>query len=566
MSEETGFRQEGPVLPDPWESDPMLRGFVAREAPPDLRSAAEADLRRFATRAARELPALAADAERHEPRLVRFDPWGRRVDRIDVADGWRALHRVSAEEGLVALGHDAALGPFGRVWQLAKIYLFHPSSAFVSCPLAMTDGAARVLTLLGDDDLRRRAVPRLTARDPRAFWTSGQWMTERTGGSDVGRSETVARPDASGGYRLWGTKWFTSATTSEVAMTLARVEDAPGRADERLSLFFVETRDASGCLHDIEVLRLKDKLGTRALPTAELRLGGTPARAVGARGRGVADIAHLVNVTRIHNAICSAATMRRGLALARDWAGRRTAFGRRLTELPLHVRTLGELEVACRAACALAFETARLLGRVERGEAASGEPAELRLLTPIAKLATARWCVAAISETLEAFGGAGYVEDTGLPVLLRDAQVLPIWEGTTNVLALDAQRAIAREAALAPTLAAARRRLASLRGPDLAGAAEALGRGADGLETFAARAAGADPEAVAASARGFAFGLAWVAAGALLCEHAAWAAAHADPAEAARARAAADRWAAAPPGAPRLEAPDAGEVGLALNT
>jgi alkylation response protein AidB-like acyl-CoA dehydrogenase len=391
----------------------------------------------------------------------------------------------------------------------------------------MTDGAARLLELHGDATTRD-AFERLTTRDPARFWTSGQWMTERTGGSDVSGTTTVARRDGSGLFRLTGSKWFTSATTSQMAITLARIEGAP-EGGRGLSVFMVELRDERGALQGIRVNRLKDKLGTRALPTAELTLDGTPARLVGGEGDGVRKVASMLNVTRLYNAVAAVAGMRRAIALARDYADRRRAFGKRLIEQPLHAETLAELEARFRASFHLTFQVVELLGREECGQASEAELAVLRLLTPVAKLYTAKQAVIVASEALEAFGGAGYIEDTGLPRLLRDAQVLPIWEGTTNVLSLDVLRAIGRSDALVPWLADVRARLDDVVAPALVDAVARVRQAAERIERFAAGAV--DEEVRQASARRLAFAIARTAAAARLIEHAAWSAAnaHAEP-------------------------------------
>ncbi len=288
----------------------------------------------------------------------------------------------------------------------------------------------------GDQALIDRAVPHLLSRDLDQSWTSGQWMTETTGGSDVGRSETVAVPDRDG-WRLYGRKWFTSAVTSQMALTLARPEgNAPG--GKGLAMFYVEVRDAAGKLNGISVDRLKDKLGTRKVPTAELTLDGTRAILVGAPANGTRAIEPMLAVTRLWNSVCAVSFMRRGLALARSYAANRTAFGQPLAQLPLHADTLAALEAETWGAFLMTFLLVELNGRQEAGEIDGEQLALLRLLTPLTKLVTGKQAVAVLSEVLESFGGAGYVEDTGLPQLLRDAQVLPIWEGTTNVLALDA--------------------------------------------------------------------------------------------------------------------------------
>ena len=261
-------------------------------------------------------------------------------------------------------------------------------------------------------------------------------MTESTGGSDVGASLTRAVQEQ-GVWRLYGKKWFTSAITADMALTLARPEgNGPGGGG--LAMFYVETHDSSGAANGIRVERLKDKLGTRKVPTAELTLEGARAELVSEARNGTRHIEPMLVVTRTWNSVTSVAFMRRGLMLARSYAEQRRAFGAQLDQLPLHVDTLAGLEAETRGAFLLAFELVELMGRLEAGEIDDQQRALLRLITPIAKLLTAKQAVSVVSECIEAFGGAGYVEDTGLPTLLRDTQVLPIWEGTTNVLSLDA--------------------------------------------------------------------------------------------------------------------------------
>lgn len=445
------FFQDPPRLGNQFLTDRLLRRLTRRHLPEEVREPIEADLTRFGERVTTDILEMAEDANANEPRLVPFDPWGRRIDDIVTSRGWKELERVSAEEGLVSIAYEREHGPWSRLHQFAKLYLFSPSSAIYTCPLAMTDGAARLIEASDDAFLKERALPHLVTRDPKSFWTSGQWMTERTGGSDVGRTMTVARKGAgANNYRLDGVKWFTSATTAPMAMTLARIEEERGGAvpgSRGLSLFYLETRGSDGRLQGIEILRLKDKLGTRAMPTAELRLSGLPARLVGEPGQGVKRIATLMNITRVHNAVNSISALRRGLALAKDYARRREAFGRRLCDHPLHVETLAQLDVELAGGFALVFHLVSILGKDELGLASENERSLARVLTPLAKLFTAKQAVAGASELLEAFGGAGYIEDTGLPRLLRDAQVLSIWEGTTNILSLDIQRALSADGA-----------------------------------------------------------------------------------------------------------------------
>jgi alkylation response protein AidB-like acyl-CoA dehydrogenase len=450
---------------------------------------------------------------------VPYDAWGRRVDRIETSDAWRELDRIAATEGIVATAYERAHGAHSRIHQFARLYLYAPSSALYSCPLAMTDGAARFLEVHGDESVRP-VFAHLTSRDPNEFWTSGQWMTERTGGSDVGSTSTVARCKEGDTYSLYGAKWFTSATTSQVAMTLARIEGAAA-GSHGLSVFLIKLRDDDdGQLRNIRIERLKDKLGTRALPTAELVLEGTPAQLVGGTGDGIRKIATLFNITRVYNAVAAVAGMRRAIALASDYARRRRAFGKLLIDHPLHVETLADMQLELCAGFLLAFRVVELLGKDECGAATKSESRLLRFLIPVAKLYTAKQAIAVASEALEAFGGAGYLEDTGIPRLPRDAQVLSIWEGTTNVLSLDALRAMERSEVFDEWAADVKRRVGAVKLAELTPCTGRTLTAVLRIEQYAARAVKAGSDFQQVGARGFAFAIARTEAAALLVEHA----------------------------------------------
>jgi acyl-CoA dehydrogenase len=457
----------------------------------------------------------------NEPVHTPWDAWGNRIDQIEVTPLWRAAEQLAARHGLIALPYERTHGAWSRVHQFALVYLFTPSTDVYNCPLAMTDGAARTLSVAGNAELAARALPHLCSRDPREFWTSGQWMTESTGGSDVGLSETVARLDNEGRWRLYGRKWFTSAVTSQMALTLARPEGNPA-GGKGLALFYLETRDADGRLNNILVHRLKDKLGTRKVPTAELTLDGTLAIPVQGLNDGVKNIAPMLNVTRTWNSVSAVSYMRRGIALARDYAAKRIAFGAPLGEKPLHLDTLAGMQAEFEAAFHLTFFLVEMIGRDEAGGLSVEESGLLRLLTPIVKLTTAKQCVAVVSEALECFGGAGYVEDTGLPMLLRDSQVFPIWEGTTNVLALDALRAVSGGTALDAFGRCVGELTQTATDARLAKAARQAEQAVSDAVRWLDAASGQGSENVEAGARGFALTLGRALALALLSRHAQW--------------------------------------------
>lgn len=430
----TEFHQDPPRASNRFRTDRSLRLTLQRLLPPEIFADAAASLDRMGERAAAELPALGERAETNPPKLTPFDPWGRRVDRIDVDPAFDRLIAIGQEEGLVALPYEAPYGVHTRVVQAGLINLFDPPSAVASCPLTMSDGAAWLLKK-HDPALAAQYLPRLVART--GGWTSGQWMTEKAGGSDVGGTETVARDLGDGRFALDGIKWFTSATSADMAVALARPEGAPA-GSAGLSLFLLELRQPDGSWNGLQVRRLKDKMGTKALPTAEMMLQGTVAVPVGGLGRGVAKVASVLNIARLWAALAGPAGVGHLLMLARDYAQRRAVFGKKLRAHAMHTAWLARITAEYEAMLGLCFETALAVGRAEHG----GNTALARLLTPLTKLSCARQGIWGASELIESFGGAGYIEDTGLPRIFRNVHVHAIWEGTTNVLSHDVLRAL----------------------------------------------------------------------------------------------------------------------------
>ena len=432
--------------PNTYAADPALRSLLGAWLSPATREWAEPQLRQLGRLAAEELHLEGERCERQPPWLRTIDPWGERVDEVVYPEAWGRLAAVAARFGLAALPYEEDslrnAGAEARLVQAALCYLFEPQTATYLCPVSMTDAAVRVLLDYGPEPLCRQFVPHLVSRDPEQAWTAGQWMTEQQGGSDVGANAVEARRDG-GGWRLYGRKYFCSNVGGEMVLALARPEGAePGTRG--LGLFAVPRLLAGGERNGYRIDRLKDKLGTRGMATGEVTLDGARAELVGELDRGFAQMTPMLNITRLHNAVASAASLRRGLQLARGYAAGRHAFGRALEQLPLQRQVLVEMAVRAEAALLLTMQLAVLLGRLELGLAGDGEKLLFRFGGSLVKLYTARQAVSGASEALEAFGGAGYMEDTGIARLLRDAQVLTIWEGTTNVLSLDVMRTAAK--------------------------------------------------------------------------------------------------------------------------
>lgn len=439
-----GFTLAPPEHQNSYTSDGLLQSYLKHHIPHEIFTSLEPDLIRFGGRCAGEIWNLGQQCEQNPPYLRQTDAWGRRIDEIVTHASWKQQKRIAAEEGLISIPYHNVQGEYSRLYQVAKLFMYSPASGLYSCPLAMTDGAAKTIHSLKLD--LPDAWSHLTSRDPDFFWTSGQWMTEMRGGSDVGQAtDTIAVPQQDGSYKLYGYKWFSSATDSDMTMTLARIQDSKGgteKGSRGISMFYLKIRNQDGALNNIQVVKLKNKLGTRQLPTAELLLGGADAELVSAEGRGIPAISSMLTISRLHNTISSVAPMRKITSLARDYATRRKAFGRRLSDHPLHIQTLAKMEVETRGCSLLMLDLARQLGLHDVAAISDQDLLLLRLMTPVAKLYTAKMAVATVSEGLECFGGQGYIEDTGIPGLLRDSQVLPIWEGTTNILSLDVVRAV----------------------------------------------------------------------------------------------------------------------------
>lgn len=429
----TVFIPHAPVLKNQFLDDEVLKDYLEKITPVQFKDIVFSDLERFGEDVTKEILNLANEAEMDQPKFID-------ENHIEISNAWKELHKVCAKEGLIAIGQDKRFGSFARTYQFAKKYLFNSSSAYYSCPLAMTDGALKLLTEIKSVKPKEleEAICNLTSTDPEKFWSSGQWMTEQKGGSDVSNTETIAKFE-NDEWNLYGLKWFTSAVDSQMALTLAKPE-----GHDSLQLFFVKTYDQSGKLNNIKIKGLKNKLGTKALPTAELELCGTKAIPIGNAGEGVKLISKQFNVTRIHNALECVSSMRRQIALLQSYAEQRIVFGKELINQPLFDEVFSEIKLTHKKCFLFTMKVVQLLGLSEDNPNDELVLSQLRLLTPILKLYTAKKNITLSSEVLESFGGVGYIEDSGIPKFYRDAQVLSIWEGTTNVLSLDFLRALKR--------------------------------------------------------------------------------------------------------------------------
>jgi putative acyl-CoA dehydrogenase len=436
-----GFRTHGvenqpPPLAgfDPLACDPALTDALGREGAGDaighLRSLGGI----VGSAETREHARL---ADENRPVLRTHDRYGHRVDEVEYHPSWHWLMGTSVGWGLHGTPWVAEPGSGAHVARAAGFYLMSQLEAGHCCPISMTYAA--VPALRRDAVLAGRYEPGLRAQhyefglaepSTKTGLLAGMSMTEKQGGSDVRAGTTTATPSSDGTYRLVGHKWFTSAPMNDLFLTLAQ---APGG----LTCFVLPRVLPDGSRNAIHLQRLKDKLGNRSNASAELEYGGATGWRLGDEGRGVATIIEMVSMTRLDCVLGSAAVVRAALTEAAHHVAHRSAFGTRLADTPLMQTVIADLALESEAATALAM---RLAGAVDRGEREL-----LRLALPASKYLVCKRAPAAVAEALECLGGNGYVEESGMPRLYREAPLNSIWEGSGNVTALDVLRAVGRD-------------------------------------------------------------------------------------------------------------------------
>ncbi|KIX04743.1 uncharacterized protein Z518_05613 [Rhinocladiella mackenziei CBS 650.93] len=473
-----GFVLSLPRLENPFTSDNSYQRIVKAYLPPGVFEIVKPRLTRFAEEAVSdEINEWISNAEKQQPYVKTSDVWGKRFpyDRLITSHGWKELGRWGAKNGVISLGYEDEFQEYRRIVQHAFNYTYSASSAVFSCPVSMTSGAARLVA---------KQLPSVPPNHPfhevyrllisrQNNWISSQWMTERPGGSDLQNSETVAiyapLPQKTGphgtieegDYLVSGFKFFSSATDCNMALILAKTDSG------QLSLFVAPVRKTliidgrqQQVTNGIRIHRLKNKMGTKELPTAEIELHNVRAWLIGPLDRGIATIALLLNVTRTHNFITALSCWRRGMAIAKSFAKARTTINQPLWMFPMHLHLLANMEVKHRGALQLAFFTTAVLSFADYGFPpdnvrrnryvplpAPGKQTEvvLRTLTATAKAVICKTATLSLQECQEAMGGVGYMDEadepeTNISRLMRDTAANMTWEGTTNVLSSEVVR------------------------------------------------------------------------------------------------------------------------------
>ncbi len=424
------------------------RALLGCYLPKDLLAHLLPQLQRLGGLAGSLLDELASVADKNPPTLSVRSRAGHDIARIEKHPAYVELERYAYSEfGLAAMSHrGGVLGwpePLPPAAKYALTYLFVQAEFGLCCPVSMTDSLARTLRKFGDPALVERVLPMVTTQDFDQLHQGSMFMTEQGAGSDVGATTTRAAQSADGSWALTGDKWFCSNPDAGFSMVLARSEPIDGL--KGISLFLVPRTLADGTLNNYRILRLKDKLGTRSMASGEIRMDGAFAWLVGQRGQGFKHMADMINNSRLSNGVRAAGLMRRALTEALYVAKNRRAFGKRLIDMPLMQRQLLKMAVWTEQARTMVFQTAQALQRADQDPA--GKPL-LRILTPLIKFRACRDARKVTGDAMEVRGGCGYIEEWSDPRLLRDAHLGSIWEGTSNIVALDVLRAIEREGSL----------------------------------------------------------------------------------------------------------------------
>jgi len=432
-----------------YDTDPDLRRLLALYLPPAVLAHLQPQLQRLGALAGGVLDALAQTADKHPPTLEHRTRSGLDLQRIVKHPAYVEMERVAfGEYGLAAMSHrGGVLGwpePLPPAAKYALTYLFVQAEFGLCCPLSMTDSLTRTLRRFGSPALVERYLPGLTTQTIDDLTQGAMFMTEQGAGSDVAATATRAVPDGDA-FLLHGDKWFCSNPDAGLAMVLARIDGAPAGM-KGVSLFLLPRTLPDGTVNAYRIVRLKDKLGTRSMASGEIRLEGARAFLVGEAGRGFQQMADMVNNSRLSNGVRAAGLMRRAFGEALFVARERRAFGRRLVDLPLMRRQLLKLLLPTEQARCMVFQSAEALRRADAGEA--GAHALVRILTPLIKFRACRDARRVTGDAMEVRGGCGYIEDWADPRLLRDAHLGSIWEGTSNIVALDVLRAVRREGSL----------------------------------------------------------------------------------------------------------------------
>jgi acyl-CoA dehydrogenase len=452
-----------------YKDEPQFQALLKELLDEEFFRYADKELEAFGKKCANEIDQRARFTDREgQPKLIKYDAYGEDISEVWVNDGYRKTVDDSYNTGIVGYVHKdiPELGRRGNyIYSYAQGYLLSQTEPGFYCPVTLTMATAYLLDQYASPEIKEKFLPHVLSTGETTLFEGATFLTERQGGSDVG-ANAVKAVQTTEGYKLYGEKYFASnAGMCGVAMVLARREGAPG-GTKGLTLFAVPWRNEDGSLNGIKIRRLKDKLGVKAVPSAEVEFEGAHAYVVGDPAKGFYYMMEALNLSRVCNAVASLGIMRRAYREARYYAFKRDAFGKKLADYPMIKDSLVKMAVKLEVETRTVFQYLPLFEKVMRNEDGVTEKDIVlnRLYIALLKKETAEQAVHFAHEAIEMHGGNGYIEDFVTPRLLRDAQVLTVWEGTANILGLEVLRLLEKFNAGELFLQEMKARTASMQG------------------------------------------------------------------------------------------------------
>lgn len=425
-----------------FESDRILRSYLEKYLPENALQYMQRSLLQLGEKAANTMDELSRQADRHPPQLNKRSKFGEDIDEVVFHPAYGELMGIAAESEMFFVKYHPdkkeAFTDVRHQLGFAAGQLYGMSELGQYCPHCMTDGAAYLIERFASDEEHQRLLPQLGAREAAKLYSGAMFLTEKSGGSDVGANMCRASQIEDDLYRLNGEKWFCSNVNADVMMVLART-GAVEEGTRGLSIFLVEKYLPDGSRNPMEIIRLKDKLGVRSMATGEVKFNDTIGRRLGEEGEGFKVMAEMINISRNYNSVAALAASRRAMVEAWQYLNHRITFGERAITHALIREKFYELGSRYLADFLLVWRGLRAMDAAEEGN--EEEQHLARILTPMAKWRSAEQAVYTVRECMELMGGNGYIEDFVMPKLLRDVNVLPIWEGSGNIIVLDILRA-----------------------------------------------------------------------------------------------------------------------------
>lgn len=426
-------------------ADETLQIILRKNLSSKFHNFANEALTKFGERVATEIDERAIYTDREgRPKLISYDKYGEEISEIWTNEGYRATVKETYETGIVGYLHKdiPALNERGNyTYSFAQGYLLSQAEPGFYCPVTLSMATGLLLEHYGSEELKQRFLVPISDTGEGTHFEGATFLTERQGGSDVG-ANVVEAIYKDGKYRLHGEKYFASnAGMAGVVMVLARLENAQ-KGSKGLTLFAVPWRNEENTLNNLRIRKLKDKLGVIAVPSGEVEFNGSEAFVVGDANKGFYYMMEALNLSRVCNAVASVGIMRRAFVEAREYATLRNAFGKKLIDFPMVKDSLGKLAAVLHVEVSTTFDFIQRYEKVVNGQATPEEIILNRLNTAILKKETAEQAIHFTHEAIEIHGGNGYMEEFVTSRLLRDAQVLPVWEGTANILGLEIVRLV----------------------------------------------------------------------------------------------------------------------------